>query len=577
LTGVVSVVPVFDNEGTCSHLVGSVHDITERKRGETALRENEERLRASEARLMSAQRLAKLGSWERDDTTGTTKFSDEMLRILGMPDYPPPTLLDFLKYVHPDDRDMVREGALRARSRGGPEAGEYRIVRADGEVRIVRSVLEAIRSEQGAVIRVVGATQDVTDLKRAQEEALARQKLESVGVLAGGIAHDFNNLLGSILIEAELVEADLAGGLPPYEEITRIKKVAIRGAEILRELMTYAGRDQATAFEPVDLSRLTTEMLELMKVSISKHAVLKINLDKDLPAVLGNAPQIRQVLMNLIINASEAIGEKEGMIRVTTSRVTGGQGSALNNAANVIAGDYVRLEVWDDGCGLTEEAKVKIFDPFYTTKFAGRGLGLAVVQGIVRVHGGAIDVVSAPGQGATFQVLLPCTSTKASDAQNAVASAGAERAPALTRLGTTVLVVEDEEVLRIAVSKALRIKGFAVMEAEDGSVAMDLIRTHRDDIDVILLDVTLPGTSSKEVFEEAHHMRAGMKVVLTSAYERKTVEALFPGLRFTQFIRKPFQLNDLVGTLRDALAGEVAPQKAMNSTSPNADTLLEGG
>jgi DNA-binding NtrC family response regulator len=138
-------------------------------------------------------------------------------------------------------------------------------------------------------------------------------------------------------------------------------------------------------------------------------------------------------------------------------------------------------------------------------------------------------------------------------------------------------VVEDEEVLRIAVSKALRIKGFAVMEAEDGSVAMDLIRTHRDDIDVILLDVTLPGTSSKAVFEEAHHLRAGMKVVLTSAYERKTVEALFPGLRITQFIRKPFQLDDLVGTLRDALAGEVAPQKAMNSTSPNADTLLEGG
>jgi CheY-like chemotaxis protein/two-component sensor histidine kinase len=318
--------------------------------------------------------------------------------------------------------------------------------------------------------------------------------------------------------------------------------------------MIYAGQDQASVFEPVDLSRLTTEMLELMKVSISKHAVLKINLDKDLPAVWGNAPQIRQVLMNLVINASEAIGEKEGMIRVTTSRLTGGQGSALNNAANVTAGDYVRLEVSDDGCGLTEEAKVKIFDPFYTTKFTGRGLGLAVVQGIVRAHGGAVEVESAPGQGATFQVSLPCTSKKASDARNAVAAAGEERSPSLTRTGTTVLVVEDEAVLRVAVSKALRMRGFSVMEAKDGSVAMDLMRTRGDDIDVILLDVTLPGASSREVFEEAKHLRANPKIIFTSAYDKRTVDAFFPGLRITQFIRKPFQLDDLAVTLQDALA-----------------------
>ena len=296
-----------------------------------------------------------------------------------------------------------------------------------------------------------------------------------------------------------------------------------------------------------------------MKVSISKHAVLKINLDKDLPAVWGNAPQIRQVLMNLVINASEAIGDKEGVIQVTTSRVP--------------AGDYVRLEVSDNGCGMTEEAKAKIFDPFFTTKFAGRGLGLAVVQGIVRAHGGVIDVVSAPGQGATFQVLLPCTPKRALEAQNAVISSTAEGSHALTRTGATVLVVEDEEVLRRAVSKALRIRGFSVMEAQDGSVAMDLMRTHGDKIDVILLDVTLPGTSSKEVFEEAQRMRANLKVVLTSAYDRKTIDAFFPGLRITQFIRKPFQLDELVGTLRDALAVEAAPEKPMAPTSQNAETL----
>jgi two-component system, cell cycle sensor histidine kinase and response regulator CckA len=215
----------------------------------------------------------------------------------------------------------------------------------------------------------------------------------------------------------------------------------------------------------------------------------------------------------------------------------------------------VRLEVSDNGCGLTEEAKAKIFDPFFTTKFAGRGLGLAVVQGIVSAHGGAIDVVSAPGEGATFQVLLPTTPKRALEAQNAVMSSTAERSHILTQTGATVLVVEDEEVLRRAVSKALRIKGFSVLEAKDGSVAVDLMRTHGDDIDLILLDVTLPGASSKEVFEEAVRILANPKVVLTSAYDRRTIDSFFPGLRITQFIRKPFQLDDLAGTLRNALAG----------------------
>jgi len=188
--------------------------------------------------------------------------------------------------------------------------------------------------------------------------------------------------------------------------------VAIRGAEIVRELMIYAGQDGTALLEAVDLSRLVEEILELLRVSISKHAVLRYlrtDLSRNLPAVRGNAAQIRQVVMNLVINASEAIGEKEGIINATTVLVSGSVNLASTGTTGMPPGEYVRLEVSDNGCGMTETVKAKIFDPFFSTKFAGRGLGLAVVQGIVRAHGGEINLRSAPGEGTTFQVFLPCT------------------------------------------------------------------------------------------------------------------------------------------------------------------------
>ena len=206
-----------------------------------------------------------------------------------------------------------------------------------------------------------------------------------------------------------------------------------------------------------------------LRVSISKQVVLKADLDKNLRAIWGNAPQMRQVVMNLVINASEAIGDKQGVIHVTTTHVNGGKNLAPNSATDLPEGDYVRLEVSDTGCGMTEEAKLKIFDPFFTTKFAGCGLGLAVVQGIVRAHSGAINLVSAPGQGTTFQTVLSCSPKSSLENQRASRSAaGAEQSN--TRTGT-VLVVEDEELLRLAVSKALRKRGFSVINR-----ATDLLR-----------------------------------------------------------------------------------------------------
>jgi PAS domain S-box-containing protein len=450
----------------------------------------------------------------------------------------------WMEGVHPDDRDACFASYSSSFDSRQKCSVEYRLRRADGEYRWVLCSGAPRFGPDGVFAGYIASCIDLTDLKRAQEEALARQKLESLGVLTSGIAHDFNNLLGSILADAELAEADLAAGLLPDEEIQRIKAVTIRAAEIVRELMIYSGQDKAS-LQPVDVSRLVEEMLELLKVSISKHAVLKTDLRKHLPPVRGNAAQIRQVVMNLIINASEAIGEKGGTIAVATSHVTAA------GAPNLPQGDYLQLEVTDNGCGITEEAQAKIFDPFFTTKFAGRGLGLAVVQGIVRAHAGAIQLASSPGQSTTFKILLPCAGHSAEAERGAIHLSPDEQMPAAS---ATVLLVEDEELLRRSVSKMLRYKGFSVIEAGDGSVAIDLFYSHKHTIDVILLDMTIPGTSSREVIAAVQRIRPDAKLILTSAYSSETVTRSLDGPQIRGFIRKPFQLDDLVRLLRDTLA-----------------------
>jgi two-component system, cell cycle sensor histidine kinase and response regulator CckA len=532
---------LLGDDGRPVRVVGVSLDITDRKQAAAAVQESEERFRnmADSSPVM----ICACGPDER-----ATFFNKACLDFTGR------TLEEELGYgwtsnVHSDDR----EACLASYSTSFEARRNYRIEcrlrRADGEYRSVICSGVPCFTSDGVFTGYVCSCVDITDVKRAQEEALARQKLESLGVLAGGIAHDFNNLLGGILAEAELIEMDLSSRSTLIDELHRIKASATRGAEIVRELMIYAGQDQASPIEPVDVSRLVAEMLELLKVSISKHAVLTTNLHNDLPAVWGSAPKIRQVVMNLLLNASEAIGEREGVIKITTAHVSVGN-LAPNGEADLPEGDYVRLEVSDTGCGIAEEARTRIFDPFYTTKFAGRGLGLAVVQGIVRAHGGVINLASTPGEGTTFQVLLSCASARASAIQCVITPARTQQY--FPRAGT-ILVVEDEEVLRHAISKVLARRGFLVLEACDGSAATELIRASGDDIDLVLLDVTLPGMSCREIFEQTQRDRPNLKIVLTSAYSKEIVDASFAGLRVEHFIRKPFQLGDLMNSLQALL------------------------
>jgi signal transduction histidine kinase/ActR/RegA family two-component response regulator len=455
-----------------------------------------------------------------------------------------------MERMHPDDRDVWHKAYSSSFEFRSAFQTEYRLRGADGEYRSFLCAGAPRFQSDGSFAGFIGSSLDISDLKRAQERALAGQKLESLGLLASGIAHDFNNLLGGILTSAELALEEHAEKGPWEEELLRIKAAALGGAQIVRELM-IAGGSENPAFEPVDLSRLVREMIQVLKVSISKTATLKSDLPEDLGMVSGNPAQLRQIVMNLVINASQAIGGRKGEIRITTKMLPKEASMMIAREANLRAGEYVMLEVADTGDGVPEEVKGQIFVPFFSTKPTGRGLGLAVVQRIVRAHTGAIKVVSAPGSGASFQVILPCVSKAemAKEDRSSATDGFADRS-----FAGTVLVVEDEEALRTSVSKILQRRGFSVIEAEDGNSGVELYEKNAARIDVVLLDMTLPGKSGADVLRELQRIAAGVKVIVTSAYGQQQVNSLLGGLQTWGYVQKPYRAAEVAEMLQKCRA-----------------------
>jgi PAS domain S-box-containing protein len=415
------------------------------------------------------------------------------------------------------------------------ETSNYPTGRLTGEVSVV-----PVFDDQGACTHLVGSVHDVTELRRAEEEAFARQKLETLGTLANGIAHDFNNILGAVLAQAEVALTGLDSDSVPTGELRAIRDAAMRGAEIVRELLIYAG-SESPVLVPLDISQVVGEMFGLLKVSVSKHARIEIDLAKDLPAVRANPAQISQLLMNLVTNASDAIGDQTGTIRVIARRVAAGSGVSRSWTER----DYVQLEVSDTGCGMKPETQAKVFEPFFSTKSMGRGIGLAIVDGIVRSLGGAIRLESEPGQGTIIGISLPAAETDSKAIDSAEPAIVEDTRQSRV---TTVLIVEDEAHLRQAVSKMLGKTGLVVIEAADGETALDAIRT-RHPIDVMVLDITIPGASSREVFEEALRLRAEMRVIVTSAYSENVATVSLRG-PVRHFLRKPYRLTDLAGLIQ---------------------------
>jgi signal transduction histidine kinase/CheY-like chemotaxis protein len=385
------------------------------------------------------------------------------------------------------------------------------------------------------------------DRHELEVQMFQAQKLESLGVLAGGIAHDLNNMLTPVLGFAELASRSLPEDSPAAPMLGEVGRNALRAADLVQQILAYAGKGRFV-IQSVDLSRLVREMGGLLGSAVSINTELGYDLAPALPPVEADATQLRQVVMNLVTNASEAVAESGGTVTVRTGLIQAEHQAPRSSLpkADLPGGSSVYLEVADSGRGMTADLIEKIFDPFFTTKFTGRGLGLAVVQGIARGHRGAVQVRSEPGRGSTFRLLLPC-STK-------TAAAPVARRQSEGWLGTgTVLVIDDENAVRDIAARMLVQAGLTVLGAGDGQEGLRVFREQQRAIDAVVLDLTMPRMGGLEAAGALRGLRPDLPIVLMSGFSVLEVTQLSAGLGISGFVQKPFNASDLLAAVRHAL------------------------
>ncbi len=419
------------------------------------------------------------------------------------------------------------------------------LLRKDGTpVDVVCSIAPIVR--EGRANAAVLVLHDVSERKRAEERLRQTQKLESIGLLAGGIAHDFNNLLTGILGSATLAMEWLPRDSDAGRLLQDVVRASERAAHLTRQMLAYSGKGRFVV-EPVNLSELAADIFELVQPSIPKSVAVHLDLADRLLPVEADAGQMQQVVMNLLLNAAEAIGDRPGLVVVRTGmqEVDSEYARRELERAEIELGTYVCLEVRDTGCGMDEATKSKIFDPFFTTKFTGRGLGLAAVAGIVRGHKGAVKVTSTPGKGSTFLVLFPAaeagkTRSKAGVFGAKTAAPPAAAAPVSASADEVILVVDDEELVLRAAALALARHGYKVLRADSGKAAIEIFQKEQRRVSLVLLDLSMPGMNGQETLRELRKIRPDVEVIVSSGYSEEESRRLFTGQAISGFIQKPY-------------------------------------
>jgi two-component system cell cycle sensor histidine kinase/response regulator CckA len=518
-------------------IYAAARDVTQRMEQERALRASEDRLRRIFELIPSPlalatldgviidcnQALCQLSGYRRDELIGSTGSQ------IGL--WPEAEPQERLAALAADDERQGAELTMRSR---------------DGEIHTLLVASRRLDIEGRPTL--IFAAQDLSEKRALEQQMLHAQKLESLGILAGGIAHDFNNLLTGILGGADLAARGLSLLSPAREHLADIGTAAKRAAELCRQLLAYSGKGRFLV-QPLDLAELVREMGHLLSVSISKKVALHYRVAPAVPAIEADPAQVRQIVMNLIVNASEAIGEKGGAIEVAT-------GMALCDAAflrdchpatGIEPGEFVFLEVSDDGSGMDGATLARIFDPFFTTKFTGRGLGLAAVLGIMRGHRGAIHVDSTPGRGTTFRLFFPPSADRP-----ATPVAPAPQAEEAAGHGL-ILLVDDETAVRNAASGMLEEAGFTVLTAANGKEAVAAFERDKERIVLVVLDLTMPELDGSACFRALRSLKPDVKVLLTSGYDEQDAVNAFSGEGLAGFLQKPFTFDELLAKVREAL------------------------
>ena len=528
-------------------LEGFVFDITKRKEAEKALFE-------SKTMLDAAGRIARIGGWELDPQDLSVKWTDETYRIHEMPFDYKPNLQEAVNFFHPDDRDRLSEAIDKAIKDGEPYDLEVRLITSEGRELWTRTICEP-QMEDEQVTKLAGIIQDVTQIKENRDERdrleaqfNQAQRLESVGRLAGGVAHDLNNLLTPILGYSGMLMADTEEGDPRAESIREILEASNRAKSLVGQLLAFS-RKQLMEFSPLDVNELITAFERLLRHSLREDVILKLDLADSIPPVNGDAGQLEQVLMNLAVNAQDAMPDG-GTLSLKTTHIRTDDGF-LEAHPEISPGSYVLLTASDTGTGMPPEVREHIFEPFFTTKEEerGTGLGLATVYGIIKQHDGYIYLDSEPGTGSTFMVYLPVAS-----------ESGPEQKPQDTLQrrpgkGETILVVEDDEMVRGLACMVLEKNGYSVIKCESPEEAISLMSEYGGSLDLVLTDVVMPKMNGKQLYEEVSKLHPEARVLYMSGYTGNVIAhrgVIDEGL---EFIHKPFSIDDLSEKVRQVLDG----------------------
>ncbi len=523
----------------------------ERLDAEVALRKSEERYALTLAAVND-------GLWDWHIPSGTAFFTPLYYAILGYENNEFPATYDFWRLlVHPEDIDRVERELLRSIGTGKGFTIDLRMRKKTGEWLWVSTRGKTMEMDaEGKALRMVGVLSDITERKRAEAEkekleAQNRQlqKSESLGRMAGAIAHHFNNQLQAVMLNLEMARNDLPRGAGPMENLTHAMQSARKAGEVSSLMLTYLGQTVSKR-EPMDLSEACLRSLPLLRAGIQNEVVLETELLTPGPAISANANQLQQVLTNLVTNAWEAMGDGHGAVHLSVKTISAADIPARNRFPidwQPQDNAYACLGVADAGCGIADTDIEKLFDPFFSSKFTGRGLGLPVVLGIVRAHNGVITVESKRGRGSVFRVFFPVSAEP-------VPQKPVQRAQNLKMAGGgTVLVVEDEPSVRKSVTLALTRLGFTVLAAEDGVEAVEIFREHQDEIRLVLCDLTMPRMNGWETLTALRQIAPGVPVILSSGYsEAQVMDGNHPELP-QAVLSKPYEFKALADAIRQIL------------------------